>query len=222
YTTLFRADCSAVDRTTRRSRHLYCEVPPLPPVGGGSVDSRGTRRWCQRPPRPLDEQSHLVRDQTEVAFRRCQNGEAGAVADAHDEHQPPLHLDDGLGNRSTLEHPRRALGQAGQTRGDRRQLVGPVRREARRGRQGTAVRRNDDRMSDIRYAVCEVSDQPVEFIDLSTHLIPCPSLPAPLSALLPPARHVTALPLRTARTFPWGKPGVWCSALVERCAREAR
>src|SRR5699024_9002466 len=153
---------------------------------------------------------------------RCQNGEAGAVADAHDEHQPPLHLDDGLGNRSTLEHPRRALGQAGQTRGDRRQLVGPVRREARRGRQGKAVRRNDDRMSDIGYAVGEVSDQPVEFIDLSTHLISCPSLPAPLSALLPPARHVTALPLRTARTFPWVKPGVWCSAPVERCAREAR
>ena len=51
----------------------------------------------------------------------------GAVADRHDQHQAPLHLDHGLGDRAALEHPGRALGQADQPGRDGGQLVGPVR-----------------------------------------------------------------------------------------------
>src|SRR6185312_8632931 len=52
---------------------------------------------------------------------------ARAVADRHDHQHTPLHLHYSLHYRTALEHPRRALGQAGQSRGHRGQLIGSLR-----------------------------------------------------------------------------------------------
>ena len=84
----------------------------------------------QRAADPLDQQGHLIGNQTHVTVGRREHGEAGSVADRHDDQQAALHLHHGLGDRPALEDPGRALGQAGETGGDGGKLVHPVSREA--------------------------------------------------------------------------------------------
>ncbi len=99
--------------------------------GGGGLEARlSADRRGQRLADRLDQQRHLVRDQVRVALWRGQDGQAGAVADRLDEHQPAVHFHQGLKGLARLEDARSALHQAGQPRGDGRELFGETERDA--------------------------------------------------------------------------------------------
>jgi ATP-dependent DNA helicase RecQ len=98
---------------------------------GGDLEARlGAGRWGQHLADRLDQQRHLVGDQVGIALRRGQDGQAGAVADRLDEHQPAVHFHQGLQGLACLEDSRSALHQAGQPRGDGRELFGETERDA--------------------------------------------------------------------------------------------
>ena len=99
--------------------------------GGGGLEARlSADRRGQRLADRLDQQRHLVGDQVRVALWRGQDGQAGAVADRLDEHQPAVHFHQGLKGLARLEDSRSALHQAGQPRGDGRELFGETERDA--------------------------------------------------------------------------------------------
>ncbi len=61
--------------------------------GGGGLETRlGADRRCQHLADRLDQQRHLIGDQVRIALQRGQDGQAGAVADRLDEHQPAVHF----------------------------------------------------------------------------------------------------------------------------------
>src|ERR1041384_5840130 len=87
---------------------------------------------------PLHQAGHRVADEPDVAVGCGEHGEAGPVADGHQEEVAAFHLDDGLLDVAGLEAARRAEVQRDETGGDGGQLFGPVVREAvRRGEQQT-------------------------------------------------------------------------------------
>ena len=89
---------------------------PASSGGGGLVARLGAGRRGQHLADRLDQQCHLVGDQVCVTLRRGQDGQAGAVADRLDEHQPAVHFHQGLKGLACLEDSRSALHQAGAAR----------------------------------------------------------------------------------------------------------
>ena len=102
---------------------------PASSGGGGLVARLGADRRGQHLADRLDQQCHLVGDQVRVTLRRGQDGQAGAVADRLDEHQPAVHFHQGLKGLACLEDSRSALHQAGQPGGDGRELFGETERD---------------------------------------------------------------------------------------------
>ena len=102
---------------------------PASSGGGGLVARLGADRRGQHLADRLDQQCHLVGDQVCVTLRRGQDGQAGAVADRLDEHQPAVHFHQGLKGLACLEDSRSALHQAGQPGGDGRELFGETERD---------------------------------------------------------------------------------------------
>ena len=102
---------------------------PASSGGGGLVARLGAGRRGQHLADRLDQQCHLVGDQVCVTLRRGQDGQAGAVADRLDEHQPAVHFHQGLKGLACLEDSRSALHQAGQPGGDGRELFGETERD---------------------------------------------------------------------------------------------
>src|SRR6185312_2550922 len=122
------------------------------------------RRRGERPAHLFHQQRHLVGDQAHIAVAGREHGQAGTVADRHDQQQPLPHLDHRLGDRAALEHLGRAVGQAGQARGHRGQLVRPVLGEPGRERQRQAIGGHDDGMGRGRYPLDEIRDEPVQVL----------------------------------------------------------
>ena len=110
---------------------LVLERGLLRPAPSTGLEARlGAGRRSQHLADRLDQQRHLVGDQVRVALRRGQDGQAGAVADRLDEHQPAVHFHQGLKGLARLEDSRSALHQAGQSRGNGRELFGETERDA--------------------------------------------------------------------------------------------
>ncbi|KPC77345.1 hypothetical protein ADL26_02680, partial [Thermoactinomyces vulgaris] len=97
----------------------------------------------------------LVADLADVAVLRGQHRERGAVADGHQEQEAAVHLDDRLQDGAAFEASGGALGEAHQSRGDGRQLVGAVPRQVPRGGQQQTVGADRDGVGHARHAFGE-------------------------------------------------------------------
>ena len=62
-------------------------------------------------PGALHENSHLVRDQSDIGLSPGENGEAGTLPGRRDEEKTRCHLDDGLPDVAAAEMPAGAAGQ---------------------------------------------------------------------------------------------------------------
>lgn len=74
----------------------------------------------------LDKHRHLVGNEVGVALGRREHTQARPVADRFNQHQAVLHLHQCLRGRTRLEDPGGPLHQAGQPRGDGRELDGEL------------------------------------------------------------------------------------------------
>ena len=110
----------------------------------------------------VDQERHLVADQADVAARGGEHGKARAVADAHQQHDPAIHLDNCLNDATRVEATRRALGEADQAGRDRGELIGAVAGQPVGAGQEQAVGRHHDRVRDTGHALREVGDKPAE------------------------------------------------------------
>src|SRR6266545_7369581 len=84
----------------------------------------GAEGWGQQVAGAGDQDGHGVGDDADLTRAGGEHGQAGAVADAHDEQEAALHVDHGLLGRPAAEVPGGAGGEAGETGGDHRELVG--------------------------------------------------------------------------------------------------
>src|SRR5256886_3348789 len=139
-------------------------VRPRPRPGGPGPPRRagppgpGPQRAGPR----VGQQRRLVADLAEVAAGGTEDGQLGPVADRHHQQHPAVHVHDGLADPPGGQALGRADGEAGQPAGDRRELVGPVDRQAVGGRQGQPVDRDREGVGDVGHPARERGQQPVE------------------------------------------------------------
>jgi hypothetical protein len=165
----------------------------------------GARRRRQHLADRLDHPRHLVGDQVRVAVQSGEDGQAGAVADRLDDHQPALHLDQRLSRQACLEDPRRALHQADQPGGDGRELLGEKLGDALRQRKRYTVRGYHDGVRDIHHSRGEVGDQPVQVLAVC---VIQRSAPSAVRGVWPSARRVPRWnPLRRLRAISGDRGG---------------
>src|SRR5215470_12714370 len=129
---------------------------------------------------PLYQQGHLVGDESEIAGGSREHGQAGAVADRHDDQHAALHLHHGLHDRAPLEDPGSTLGKAGEARRYRSELIRALLRETRGERERQPVRGYNDRMGHVRDPLHEIRDKPAEVLDRASWRAHARSLPRPL------------------------------------------
>jgi hypothetical protein len=110
----------------------------------------------------VDQQGHLVADLSDVGGVLGQHGEVRPVADAHQQQVALLHLDDRLQDRAAVEEARGADREAGQPRGHRGHLLGPVLRDAGAGGHQQAIGGDQDRVGGRRDLLDEAGHHPVE------------------------------------------------------------
>ncbi len=112
---------------------------------------------------PLDQAGHLVGDQPDVGVRGAEHRQAGAVAGRRDEEEALVHLDQRLAHAPGVEVPTRALGQAVEAGGHRRQVLGVLPAERVGGADRQAVVGEDHGVADFDDPVHQVVQEPVEF-----------------------------------------------------------